>query len=264
MYLSRNKTVSDIANTLTKQNYLVKNGPSDTFTRQGEINEWQAQNKLDTLFFLQTLFIYLTAFVVLLFLRRYDLLPSPAFYLLSGILTVAVVGILWNRAYYTAFSRDKRYWNRRFIGLDTAIRLPTHHEINIQYNDPGNAVDYTPLGAKEVKEGGVASSYYNYIFNSPQYINPDGSGNVVLSPGQTVASIKDASGNIAYWDSSANAYYDSAIGQYIDASGKVVPDMTIFSVMDPNSGNTASAISRIQGSPQNTAGGMGQFTGVFQ
>jgi hypothetical protein len=227
MYLSRNKTVSDIASTLTKQNYLVKNGPSDTYTRQGEINEWQAQNKLDTLFFLQTLFIYLTAFVVLLFLRRYDLLPSPAFYLLSGVLTVAVVGILWNRAYYTAFSRDKRYWNRRFIGLDSAIRLPTHHEMTIQYNDPGNAVGYTPLGAKQVKEGGIGSTYYNYIFNSPQYVNTDVSGNPILGPGQTVLRKPDTS------------------------------------VTDPRTGNTVDVTSSLQGDAPNNLTGIGEFTSSF-
>ena len=51
MYMSRNKTISDAAVDLTIQNKMFDNGTSETYARQGEINEWQAQNKFDTLFF---------------------------------------------------------------------------------------------------------------------------------------------------------------------------------------------------------------------
>lgn len=120
MYLSRNKTISDIAVDMTEQNKRQNTGARDTYTRQAEINEWQAQNKLDTFFFLQCSFLYLAVIVVLLFLRQYGIMPDAALYMLIGIMTVILVGILWNRASYTGSSRDKRYWNRRFIGLDDA------------------------------------------------------------------------------------------------------------------------------------------------
>jgi len=124
MYLSRNQTISNIATDLTMQNNLLKNGPSDTYARQAEINEWQAQNKFDTLFFLQCLFIYLTVFILILFLRRYDLLPSSAFYIFTGLMTIIILGILWNRAYYSVYNRDKRYWNRRYLGLSNVVYKP--------------------------------------------------------------------------------------------------------------------------------------------
>jgi Flp pilus assembly protein TadB len=120
MYLSRNKTISDIAVDMTEQNKRQNTGARDTYTRQAEINEWQAQNKLDTFFFLQCSFLYLAFIVILLFLRQYGIMPNAALYIVIGVLTVILVGILWNRASYTAYSRDKRYWNRRFIGLDDA------------------------------------------------------------------------------------------------------------------------------------------------
>jgi hypothetical protein len=120
MYLSRNKTISDIAVDMTEQNKRQNTGARDTYTRQAEINEWQAQNKLDTFFFLQCSFLYLSIIVILLFLRQYGAMPDMSLYILIGILTVILVGILWNRASYTSNSRDKRYWNRRFIGLDDA------------------------------------------------------------------------------------------------------------------------------------------------
>jgi len=90
----------------------------DTYTRQGEINEWQAQNKMDTLFFLQILFIFLGLVIVLLFLRQGGIISDSVMYVIVGVLLLIVVGVLWNRASYTEMSRDKRYWNRRYLGLN--------------------------------------------------------------------------------------------------------------------------------------------------
>jgi hypothetical protein len=118
--LNRNKTISDIATDLTAQNKKVFNGAKDTYARQAEINEWQAQNKLDTLFFLQILFLFFALTVVLLFLRQYGILPSTTMYILLGTGLFVVIAVLWNRASYTSISRDKRYWNRRFMGLEDA------------------------------------------------------------------------------------------------------------------------------------------------
>jgi hypothetical protein len=115
--LSRNKTIDDIATDLTQKNEKSANGSKDTYIRQGEINEWQAQNKLDTLFFLQTLFLFFTLMVVLMFLRRYGIVTTGMLYMIGGLFTLILIGILWNRASYTFNSRDPRYWNRRYIGL---------------------------------------------------------------------------------------------------------------------------------------------------
>jgi hypothetical protein len=118
MMLNRNKTIRDVATDLTKQNNQVKNGTKDTYSRQAEINEWAAQNKYDTLFFLQTAFIYFCLVVVTLYFRQTGLFPSPVVYIILGLGLLVVIGILWNRASYTSASRDKRFWNRRFLGLD--------------------------------------------------------------------------------------------------------------------------------------------------
>lgn len=120
MYLNRNKTIGDIAGKLDEENTKMLNGKKDTYTRQSEINEWQAQNKLDTLFFLQMLFLFFSVFVVLLFLRQSGILPNSLLWFIMSVLSIVLIAILWNRASYTFFSRDKRYWNRRFIGLDDA------------------------------------------------------------------------------------------------------------------------------------------------
>ena len=166
MYMSRNKTISDIASQLTYQNYQVENGPGDTYARQGEINEWQAQNKFDTLFFLQCLFIYLTAFILLLFLRRYDILTMSMFYILSGILTAIIIGIFWNRAAYTEYARDTRYWNRRYIGINSSTTGSSCQPSTTVVNNSGygdNYWDTAPVDSK-IHQTTTGLAYYgNYI-----------------------------------------------------------------------------------------------------
>jgi hypothetical protein len=115
--ISITKTVSDVEKVNTsKLNEITRE--KDTYTRQGEINEWQAQNKLDTLFFLQILFIYLGIVIVLIFLRQAEVISNGSVYVVGGVLLLVVIGVLWNRSSYTEKSRDKRYWNRRYIGLN--------------------------------------------------------------------------------------------------------------------------------------------------
>jgi hypothetical protein len=118
MMMSRNRTIDSIASDLIEKNLKSGGGLKDTFTRQGEINEWQAQNKLDTLFFLQILFLFFTLLTVLLFLRKYDIISGYSFNYFVLIAIIIVIGVLWNRASYTIMTRDKRLWNRRYIGLD--------------------------------------------------------------------------------------------------------------------------------------------------
>jgi hypothetical protein len=116
--LSRNKTIDDIAKDMTAQNLQATNGSKDTYSRQAEINEWQAQNKLDTLFFLQLTFLFFTLMVFLLFLRQYGAMTNGMLWMVGGFCLLLLIGTLWNRASYTMNSRDKRYWNRRFLGLE--------------------------------------------------------------------------------------------------------------------------------------------------
>jgi hypothetical protein len=116
--LGRNQSLQSLARQTAAENAkITTSGAKDTYSRQGEINEWQAQNKLDTLFFLQMLFIFFAFVVVLLYFRKAGTLPSTTFYIFLGVALLIVIGVLWNRASYTMNYRDQRYWNRRFVGL---------------------------------------------------------------------------------------------------------------------------------------------------
>lgn len=116
--LGRNQSIQNLANQTAAENAKIStSGAKDTYSRQGEINEWQAQNKLDTLFFLQTLFIFFAFVVVLLYFRKAGTLTTTPFYIFLGVALAFIIGILWNRSSYTMNYRDQRYWNRRFVGL---------------------------------------------------------------------------------------------------------------------------------------------------
>lgn len=118
MLLNRNVSLSDSAKDMIAENKRASHGgPKDTYARQGEINEWQAQNKLDTLFFLQITFLFFTVIVFLLFLRQYGVITSSILWIFVSVLGLLVAGTLVSRVSYTANSRDQRHWNRRFLGL---------------------------------------------------------------------------------------------------------------------------------------------------
>jgi hypothetical protein len=81
--------------------------------RQFEINEWSAGNKMDTLFFLQLLFIGLTLSAPLLYLYRAGSIPGSVYYGVSSLVGIALVLTFIVRIQYTSKQRDNRFWNRR-------------------------------------------------------------------------------------------------------------------------------------------------------
>lgn len=145
MYLSRNKTIADAAVDLTIQNKMFDNGASETYARQGEINEWQAQDKFDTLFFLQCMFIYLMGLIILVYISRKGILPNSTYYYVIIIMTVVLIGIFWNRYMYTTTYRDNRYWNRRYLGLDSSLNNTPPD--TCESSDDGTTAMATPASA---------------------------------------------------------------------------------------------------------------------
>jgi len=81
--------------------------------RQFQINQWTNENKMDTLFFMQLIFIFLTLTVPLLYMKNIGLLPTSVFYGVIGLVTFALIMTVVVRAQYTNYTRDNRLWNRR-------------------------------------------------------------------------------------------------------------------------------------------------------
>jgi len=91
---------------------------TDLATRQVEINEWTYNNKMDTLFVFQIIFLAILMISLLIALKGYGLLGSAVTWYSAGIITLLCVIVVFNRAYYTAVLRDKRYWNERRFSDD--------------------------------------------------------------------------------------------------------------------------------------------------
>jgi hypothetical protein len=86
---------------------------SEIARRQFQINQWTNENKMDTLFFMQLLFIYLTLLVPLYYMKNIGILPSSVFYGVISLLLFAVIMTVVVRAQYTNYTRDTHLWNRR-------------------------------------------------------------------------------------------------------------------------------------------------------
>jgi hypothetical protein len=114
-YISRTgdlvNLTGDIDNVAVKQ-LTTSDINSDLVTRQKEINEWSNENKLDTLFFLQILFVCLTFIASMVYLQSRGLISSYLLNLFIVLAAAFAVFVLVNRARFTAVRRDSRYWSK--------------------------------------------------------------------------------------------------------------------------------------------------------
>lgn len=115
-YQQRNRDLQNVSNALKNQNEAsigTAKFNNQLATRQYEINEWSYNDKLDTLFVFQILFVTILIAAGLTYLNRLGILSSAIVGLATGILLFVDIVILIYRYNYTRKSRDQRYWNRR-------------------------------------------------------------------------------------------------------------------------------------------------------
>jgi len=96
----------------------------DLATRQIEINEWSYNNKMDTLFVFQIMFISLLFVSILMILKASGVVGGPFVWYSLMIVLIIVVIIIINRSMYTANRRDDVYWNRRNFSDDNRKPSP--------------------------------------------------------------------------------------------------------------------------------------------
>jgi hypothetical protein len=123
-YLARTSDLNHLANDIdqvaAKQAATAQlNG--ELAGRQYEVNEWANSNKLDSLFFLQVLFICLTLLGTLYFLTLNGLLPQYLFGLFTFIIFISAVAVLIFRARFTNVARDSRYWSKQRFPSSTSV-----------------------------------------------------------------------------------------------------------------------------------------------
>jgi len=111
-----NTVVSDLAGTQDFNLSTAKRN-SDTAQRNQEIKEWYYNNKLDTLFVFQLIFISLCALAAIAFAAKMGFISNTLVGILIGIQIVVMILLISNRAIYTDKVRNKRYWNKRIYGV---------------------------------------------------------------------------------------------------------------------------------------------------
>jgi hypothetical protein len=114
-YIARTKDLKDMASDIDKvtmKQLSASDINSGIILRQGEINEWANDNKLDTLYFLQVLFLSLSFISLLMFLKSNGLISAYLMNLCTVLAAAFAVFVLITRARYTNVRRNPRYWNK--------------------------------------------------------------------------------------------------------------------------------------------------------
>jgi len=114
-YIARTKDLKDMAsdiNNVTMKQLSASDLNAGIITRQNEINEWANDNKLDTLYFLQVLFLSLTFISLIIFLKSNGLVSAYLMNLCIVLAAAFAVFVLITRARYTNVRRNPRYWNK--------------------------------------------------------------------------------------------------------------------------------------------------------
>jgi hypothetical protein len=96
----------------------------DLANRQIEVNEWTYNNKTDTLFFFQLLFISLMFVTVLMCMQAMGQVGGDFVTYSIGVVTIINVVIVINRSVYTNVKRDTRAWNKKHFRGDNTTNSP--------------------------------------------------------------------------------------------------------------------------------------------
>jgi hypothetical protein len=97
----------------------------DSAQRQYEINQWTSGNRSDTLFVYQVVFIAVLVQALFTGLWRMGIISAGFVAFLAFWLVIIVLLTTVNRAQYTSYSRNKRFWNKRDFPRFAGPPIPT-------------------------------------------------------------------------------------------------------------------------------------------
>jgi hypothetical protein len=97
---------------------------SQLAARQTEINEWSYNNKMDTLFVFQLLFISMLIICILMMFSYRGAVGRAFVWYTFGVLVVVDVLVIINRSMYTNNIRDKKQWDKVIFGGNNTMISP--------------------------------------------------------------------------------------------------------------------------------------------
>jgi uncharacterized protein YggL (DUF469 family) len=159
LYQTRSSDISKLQKVIRDVNtkYEASNDSNKKLTRrQFEINEWAYNNKLETLFLLQILFISMLVLVLSFFLAKNGYISTTAASSLAILLFVVIAYIGYRRWDYTKYTRDTRLWSRRSFPAEEGGAKQTNGHCDAQGNyviDLKNIIpDIVTQNAESVQE----------------------------------------------------------------------------------------------------------------
>lgn len=155
-YNQRNRDLDDLGKVFLGQNNAqigTEKYNNHLATRQYEINEWSYNNKLDTLFVFQILFITLILTSIFVYLHKAGFYNSALLGIFAGVLLFIDIVVIVYRARYTSLTRNQRYWNKKQFsnynsptGPSISACPSTPAALNTLSNSqPGNVNDATMI-----------------------------------------------------------------------------------------------------------------------
>jgi hypothetical protein len=115
-YKTRSGDVNAVTGVMLENNRRIQSSiarDKENSKRQFEINEWYNYDKLETLFFLQIVFMSSLAAAIVMYLRKKDMITLGFAGILYGLLGLSVAGVGLYKYYYTEGPRDVKLWHRR-------------------------------------------------------------------------------------------------------------------------------------------------------
>ena len=92
--------------------------------RQIQVNEWAYNNKMDTLFVFQLMFITLMMVIILLVFKSQGFVDDNFVWYSSSVLAIINIMIIINRSMYTNNKRDKQSWSKKHFSGDNTQNSP--------------------------------------------------------------------------------------------------------------------------------------------
>lgn len=115
-YKTRSGDVNAITGVMLENNRRIGSSilrDKENSKRQFEINEWYNYDKLETLFFLQIVFMSSLAAAIVMYLTKKDMITVGFAGILYSLLVLSVAGVGLYKYYYTEGPRDVKLWHRR-------------------------------------------------------------------------------------------------------------------------------------------------------
>jgi len=154
-YKTRSGDVDAVTSAMLDNNLKIEMGIARDLAnsrRQFEINEWYNNNKLETLFYLQLVFMSVLLIAIVMYFTKKGMITVGLAGIIYGAIALTLVFVGLYKYYYTNNARDTKLWHRRNFG-STPPPPPTPPGCNDGQNtsqqDIQDALAYVGFAAME-------------------------------------------------------------------------------------------------------------------